>query len=41
MERVPVELELGGTFDYQIVNDVLERAIGEVEEIVKTYIQSS
>jgi guanylate kinase len=34
MERVPLELALGKQFDYQVTNDVLERAIAEVDEIV-------
>jgi guanylate kinase len=35
MERVPTELALGKEFDYQVTNDVLERAVAEVDEIVK------
>ncbi len=34
MERVPMELSLGERFDHQVVNDVLERAIDEVDEII-------
>ncbi len=34
LERVPMELELGTTFDHQVVNDDLPHAIAEVEEIV-------
>lgn len=41
MERVPLELELGSQFDHQVVNDVLDRAVQEVEEIVRTYIHQS
>lgn len=41
MERVPLELALGTEFDHQIVNDVLETAIAEVEEVVAAYIHSS
>jgi guanylate kinase len=35
MERVPMEIMLGKQFDYRVTNDVLERAIAEVDEIVK------
>jgi guanylate kinase len=38
MERVPLELELGARFDHQVVNDVLDRAVQEVDAIVRTYI---
>lgn len=34
MERVPIELEKGKEFNYQIVNDNLQKAIDEVDEIV-------
>lgn len=34
MERVPMELSLGERFDHRVVNDVLERAIDEVDEII-------
>jgi guanylate kinase len=39
LERVPMELEQGGHFDYQIVNDDLQRAINDVEQIVKKFIK--
>lgn len=41
MARVPMELELGKTFDHRVVNDRLDRAIEEVEEIVKHYLTTS
>jgi guanylate kinase len=41
MERVPMELALGAGFDHRIVNDVLERAIAEVQGIVANYLTSS
>jgi guanylate kinase len=34
LERVPMELELGSTFDYHVINDNLEDAIAEVESII-------
>jgi guanylate kinase len=39
LERVPMEMELGGTFGVQIVNDDLQRAIAEVNTIVDAYLQ--
>jgi guanylate kinase len=41
MERVPLELAMGNGFDHQIVNDVLERAVAEVESIVRQHISTS
>jgi len=38
MERVPMELSLGERFDHGVVNDVLERAIEEVDGIVQKAI---
>jgi guanylate kinase len=38
MERVPMELSLGMRFDHRVVNDVLERAIDEVDSIVQKAI---
>ncbi len=35
MERVPMELSLGARFDHTVVNDVLERAVEEVDGIVQ------
>jgi len=34
LARVPMEMELGKTFDYQVVNDRLEQAIARVDEII-------
>ncbi|MBI2619329.1 MAG: guanylate kinase [Ignavibacteriales bacterium] len=39
LERVPMELQLGERFDYQVVNDDLQRAIGEVEHIVREHTE--
>ncbi len=38
-ERMPMELEIGKTFDHVVVNDNLQRAIDEVDRIVRTHIQ--
>jgi guanylate kinase len=38
MERVPMELELGKQFDKQVTNDVLDRAIEEVQRLVQSYL---
>jgi len=38
MERVPMELALGASFEHQVVNDTLERAIKEVNGIVAAYL---
>ena len=38
LERVPMELELGCTFDHQVVNDDLERATREVQSLVEQHI---
>jgi guanylate kinase len=40
MERVPMEMELGSAFEHQVVNDDLERAIGEVGTIVSSYLKN-
>jgi guanylate kinase len=37
MERVPMELEEGNKFDYQVVNDDLQKAIEEVDRIVRNH----
>jgi guanylate kinase len=37
LQRVPMELEKGKEFDYQVVNDDLAAAIREVEEIVQRH----
>jgi guanylate kinase len=39
LARTDMELELGERFDRRVVNDVLDRAIDETEEIVKHYLQ--
>jgi guanylate kinase len=38
MERVPMELALGTSFEHQVVNDTLERAIEEVKKTVAAYL---
>lgn len=40
LERVPMELEMGMTFTHQIVNDDLQRAVGEVQRIIQTYLSN-
>lgn len=40
LERVPMELKLGEQYEHQIVNDDLQRAVKEVQEIVQSYLQS-
>jgi len=37
LERVPMELELGSTFDYHVINDKLDDAIAEVESIINKH----
>lgn len=39
LERVPMEMELGSTFDYHVVNDKLGDAIAEVESIINKHTQ--
>lgn len=39
LARVPMELELGKTFDHEVVNDVLTRAITEVEALVREHTE--
>jgi guanylate kinase len=34
-----MELELGATFDHQVINDDLPRAIAEVEEVVAKHAE--
>ena len=41
MERVPLEMQLGVAFDYQIVNDDLKRALAEVNAVVSRYLQAN
>jgi guanylate kinase len=40
LARMPMELEKGGSFDRQVVNDDLARAVGEVQEILDDYLHS-
>lgn len=40
LQRVPMELELGQHFDYQVVNDELSTAVEEVQQIVTKHLQS-
>jgi len=35
LDRVPMELDQGSQFDFQVVNDDLKRAVAEVDEIVQ------
>ncbi len=37
MARVPMELEEGNKFDHQVVNDDLQKAIEEVDSIIRKY----
>ncbi|MDD8018504.1 MAG: guanylate kinase [Bacteroidota bacterium] len=39
LERVPMELEIGKSFDHIVVNDDLQKAINDVDGIVKKFIQ--
>jgi guanylate kinase len=36
LERVPMEMEQGRQFDFQVINDDLQKAVNEVDEIVRT-----
>ncbi len=40
MERVPMELDLGKQFDYRVINDNLEKAIGDVKEVVGKFLSN-
>jgi guanylate kinase len=40
LERVPMELKEGKAYEYSVVNDDLEKAIDEVDEIVQKEIKS-
>ncbi len=40
LERVPMELDQAPLFDWQVVNDVLTKAIDEVQKIVEQHLQS-
>ena len=39
LDRVPMEMEKGKQFDYQVVNDVLDQAIAAVQKIVERHLQ--
>lgn len=39
LERVPMELSLGEKFDHQVVNDDLQRAIAEVDSIIRKHTE--
>lgn len=41
LERVPMELAQAPLFDFQVVNDVLTKAIEEVQSIVHSHLQQS
>jgi len=41
LERVPMEMEKGQYFDFQVVNDDLQKAVDEVDKIVRTNIKTS
>ncbi len=41
LKRVPMELAQAPHFEHCVVNDQLERAIGEVQEIVEHHLQNS
>ena len=40
LERVPMELERGKEFDYRVVNDKLEKAINDVDTIIKNAVNA-
>lgn len=39
LERVPLELELGNAFDFQVVNEILQTAVNDVQKIVSKHLQ--
>lgn len=39
IERMPMELAMGARFDVRVVNEDLERAVGEVDKIVNHAVQ--
>jgi guanylate kinase len=41
LARVPMELEQGQQFYFQVVNDDLQKAVNEVDEIVQTNIKNN
>jgi guanylate kinase len=40
LDRVPMELEKGGQFDWQVVNDDLQTAVNKVDEIIREHTNS-
>jgi len=40
LDRVPMELEKGSQFDWQVVNDDLQTAIHDVDEIIREHTDS-
>ena len=41
LDRVPMELAQGPKFDFQVVNDDLQKAIEEVNTIVQKYFTNN
>ena len=41
MDRVAMEMELGKKFDHEVVNDDLDRAIGEVQSLIERHFVTS
>lgn len=39
LERVPLEMELGATFTHRVINDDLQTAIADVQQIVINHLQ--
>ncbi len=39
LDRVPMELEMGNNFDFQIVNDDLNASVAAVQKIVQQHLQ--
>jgi guanylate kinase len=39
LDRVPMELEQGSQFDFQVVNDNIDKAIAEVDEIIQNNLK--
>lgn len=39
LDRVPMEMEKGKQFDYQVVNDDLPKAINEVDDIIRKHTE--
>ena len=40
LDRVPMELEKGSQFDWQVVNDDLQTAINKVDEVIREHTDS-